>query len=346
MTTTLDDAVDNPMLSSWCDKLSSAVRPPRVVLAEGDDPRVRLAATELVRRGIVPVLVREIEYDVRPSDDHYSLEPGVESLTRTDLVKGPAGHLIADVARRRGWAGETVAQRLHNPIYLAAACVELGIADACVAGSLHPTGDVLRAGIHVIGLAEDSKLLSSSFLLRMPDGSTLAFGDCAVVPEPDEHQLAEIAVATAHSFQRLTGRAPVVAMLSFSTFGSADHETVRRVRNATELVREMAPGLEVDGEMQFDTALIPSVAAQKGAGSLVAGRANVFIFPNLAAGNIGYKIAQRLGGAQAFGPIIQGLRAPMNDLSRGCSVSDIVNVAAISALQAHTSTQEGEPGSA
>lgn len=338
MTTTVDGVVDNPMLSSWLHQLDSAGHPPRVVLPEGDDPRVRRAATELVRRGIVPLLVCETG-DAAPG-------PGVEILSITELTKGQAGQLIADVGSRRDWARKDVALRRRHPIYLAAACVELGIADACVAGSLHPTGDVLRAGIHVIGLAEDSKLLSSSFLLRMPDGSTLAFGDCAVVPDPDEHQLAEIAVATAHSFQRLTDRAPVVAMLSFSSFGSADHETVRCVRHATDLVREMSPELEVDGEMQFDTALISSVAAQKGAGSIVAGRANVFIFPNLAAGNIGYKIAQRLGGAQAFGPIIQGLRAPMNDLSRGCSVSDIVNVAAISALQANTPTQEREPNTA
>ena len=327
----VDDAVDNPMLERWLHQLDSAARPSRVVLAEGDDPRVRRAAGELVRRGIVPLLINK---------DRVSMSgPGVESLAIAQLATGSAGQLIAEVGSRRGWTAEEIDVRRCHPVYLAAACVDLGIADACVAGSLFPTGDVLRAGIQIIGLANGAQLLSSSFVLNMPDRSTLAFGDCAVVPDPNEHQLAEIAVSTADTFHRLTGRDPVVAMLSFSSFGSADHETVRRVRNATELVRQKAPDLAVDGEMQFDTALVASVAAQKASTSPVAGRANVLIFPNLAAGNIGYKIAQRLGGAQAFGPIIQGLRAPMNDVSRGCDVSDIVNVAAISALQAHKLAQ-------
>lgn len=314
------------MLSSWLHQLDGAGCPTRVVFAEGDDPRVRRAAGELVRRGIVPVLVSDTGESATMS--------GIETLSIAGLASKEAGRLIAEVGSRRGWTADVVAKRRHHPVYLAAACVELGLADACVAGSQNPTADVLRAGLHIFGLADDSGLLSSSFLMRMPDDATLAFGDCAVVPDPNEHQLAEIAVATARTFQLLTERAPVVAMLSFSSFGSADHESVRRVRNATGLVREMAPELEVDGEMQFDTAILSSVAEQKGAASVVAGRANVLIFPNLEAGNIGYKIAQRLGGAQAFGPIIQGLRAPMNDLSRGCDVSDIVNVAAISALQA------------
>jgi phosphotransacetylase len=212
--------------------------------------------------------------------------------------------------------------------------VRLGSADAAVAGCRNPSGDVIRAGLHMIGLRPGHSTVSSSFLLRTPDGRSLAFGDCAVVPEPDETQLADIALATAGTFGSLTGEDPVVAMLSFSTLGSADHASVRRVREATRLVRERDPGLCVDGEMQFDAALVASVAEQKAAGSSVAGRANVFVFPNLAAGNIGYKIAQRLGGADAFGPILQGLRAPMNDLSRGCDAEDVVSVAVISALQA------------
>jgi phosphotransacetylase len=315
------------MLERWCACLSGT---PRVVLAEGDDPRVRRAANELVRRGLVPVLVQG---GGRPRDGRVSLDPGVETTSVADLVTGPAGDLVRAIGARRGWTEQAVTDRAGTPAYLAAALVARGDADACVAGSTAPTGDVIRAGLHVIGLAPDSRTLSSSFLLVLPDDRTLAFGDCAVVPEPDAAQLADIAISTARTFTTLTGEDPAVAMLSFSTLGSAEHETVRRVRDATALARVQAPELVVDGEMQFDAAIVSSVAAQKAAGSAVAGHANVFIFPDLNAGNIGYKIAQWLGGAQAFGPILQGLRAPMNDLSRGCDVADVVNVSVISALQ-------------
>lgn len=331
--TRLHVAPNNLLLRQWCDDLRSTGRTPRVVFAEGDDPRVRTAAAELVHLGIEPILIC-----VEPrlsSRDSGEIATGVATVSTAQLLEGPAGRLVSDVARRRRWSGDGQS-RVTHPVYLAAACVHAGLADACVAGSTGPTGDVLRAGIQIIGLAPDSKVLSSSFLLLTPGGAAMSFGDCAVVPDPDEHQLAEIAIATAATFQTLAGTRPVVAMLSFSTLGSAEHETVVRVRNATQHVRAMAPDLLVDGEMQFDTAMVASVAAQKAAGSAVAGHANVFIFPNLSAGNIGYKIAQRLGGAEAFGPIIQGLNAPMNDLSRGCSVSDIIHVAVISAIQAMT----------
>ena len=336
-----DDVVGNPMLTDWCDQLRRAGSPPRVVLAEGDDPRVRWAAAQLVGLGIEPILISQAQGPATRSIGPGGIGPQVRVLSTFELVNGPAGHLVYDVARKRGWSGEGLS-RLSHPVYLAAACVELEIADACVAGSTYPTSDVLRAGIQVIGLKAGSQVLSSSFLMLMPDGSTAAFGDCAVIPDPSEEQLAEIAIATARTFHGLTGREPAVAMLSFSTLGSAQHETVERVRRATARVHELEPGLQVDGEMQFDTAIVSAVASQKAAESSVAGHANVFIFPNLSAGNIGYKIAQRLGGAEAFGPIIQGLRAPMNDLSRGCSVSDIVNVAVISAVQARSSAHERE----
>lgn len=322
------------ILTRWSDRLAGLDRPPHVVLAEGDDPRVRAAARELGRYGVAPVLV---------SADGARGET-VRCLTVTELAHGPAGERVAAAGRARGWPDQVIEARRNDPVYLAAGLVAAGGADACVAGCAHPTGEVIRAGVHVIGLSAGAPLLSSSFLLVLPDGRMVAFADCAVVPEPEEKQLAEIAVATASTYGALTGEEPVVAMLSFSTLGSADHESVRWVRSAAALVRKRRPDLAVEGELQFDAAFVESVAAHKAPGSAVAGRANVFIFPNLSAGNIGYKIAQRLGGAQAYGPVLQGLAAPMNDLSRGCDASEVVNVAVISALQAKSRAWDAAAG--
>lgn len=299
-----------------------------MVLADGDDPRVQEAAVALPRHGVVPMLICHAPDDLPVGE--------VEVRAVQELARSAPGQRVAALGRDRGWTGAVISERQHDPAYLAAACVSVGLADAAVAGATQPTSDVVRAGLQVIGLAAGSRLLSSSFLLLPRHGAPLAFGDCAVVPEPDEEQLADIAAATADTYTSLTGRTPHVAMLSFSTYGSADHESVRRVRSATGLVRERRPDLNVDGELQLDAALVESVALSKAGGSTVAGHANVLIFPNLAAGNIGYKIAEHLGGAEAVGPILQGLAAPMNDLSRGCGTDDVVNVAVLSALQARS----------
>jgi phosphate acetyltransferase len=209
-----------------------------------------------------------------------------------------------------------------------------GDADGCVTGAATTTADVLRAALYCIGLAPGTSTLSSAFLMEFPEGRVFTYGDCAVVPYPDAKQLAEIALSSAKTHHQLTGETPRVALLSFSTKGSATHERVDLVREALAIAKERDPQLMIDGELQFDAALLPAIGQRKAPGSDVAGQANVFIFPNLDAGNIGYKMTERLAGATATGPIIQGLAKPMHDLSRGASWEDIVNTVAVSAVQA------------
>jgi phosphotransacetylase len=302
----------------------------RVVLTDGDDDRMVVAARRLAATTpVTPVLLSDT---LRPRN-------GIEVLTTADArdLPGIAECLETALSRRKLSPGERDALA-GDPLYIGAAAVRAGLADACVGGAARPTADVIRAGIRVIGLAAGVDTVTSCFLMLMPDGRAFAYADCAVLPEPDTQQLAEVALSTTSTFAALADRVPVVAMLSFSTKGSADHPVVHRVRAATELVRARSPQLAVDGELQFDAAVAEAVATRKAPGSPVAGRANVFIFPNLDAGNIAYKITERLGHAAAVGPILQGLAAPMNDLSRGCSVDDVVSVALISAVQAARNT--------
>lgn len=322
--TTLEGNPQESLPAGWLNRLMSE-HAARVVLPEGSDPRVIQAANRLVQLGISVTVLG-------PDELRRSFDERVRIIDADVLGEGAAGDLVRERYASKG--PDRAGRAATSVVNLGAALVELGEADACVAGCAHPTSDVLRAGLRVLGLAPGNQTLSSSFLMVLPDGRSVAFADCAVVPDPTAQQLADIAVASASTYEALTGKSPAVALLSFSTKGSAEHPSIIKIRSALDLIRRRSPMLPVDGELQFDTAFVEAVGAAKAPGSPVAGRANVFVFPDLGSGNIGYKIAQRVGGAQALGPILQGLSAPMNDLSRGCSAEDIVNVALLSAVQA------------
>jgi phosphate acetyltransferase len=314
----------------------------RIVLPEGTEERTIKAADRLLGEDIAEIILIGTPDEIHSSADGY----GLKNIDRATIVD-PKNHakkqqyadLLLQLRQKKGMTAEKAAELVEDPLYLGCLVIKAGDADGEIAGARNFTGDVLRPALQIIKTSPGITCVSGAYLMftkapQYGEDGLLVFADCAVMPNPTAQELAQIAVSSGATARAIAGIEPRIAMLSFSTKGSAQHEMVDKVVEATRLAREMAPDLTIDGELQADAALVASVGAKKAPGSVVAGKANVLVFPSLEVGNIGYKLVERLGGAEAIGPVLQGMAAPVNDLSRGCSTDDIYKMVAITANQA------------
>ena len=315
----------------------------RIVLPEGTEERTIKAADKAIADGIADIIILGNKAEIAALAQKFELK-NIEKATIIDPMDNPDAekyaNLLYELRKAKGMTMEDAQKLVCNPLYLGCLIIKAGDADGQVAGAQNTTGNVLRPALQIIKTSPGITCVSGAMMMitnakEYGEEGVLFFADVAVTPNPDANQLSQIAVCTAQTAKALAGiEQPRVAMLSFSTKGSAKHEMVEKVTEATKLAHELAPELDLDGELQADAALVPFVGASKAPGSTVAGKANVLVFPDLGAGNIGYKLVQRLGGAEAIGPVLQGIARPVNDLSRGCSVEDVYMMVAITANQA------------
>jgi len=314
----------------------------RIVLPEGTEKRTLQAANEILEEELAKIILIGNPDEINNLAQEMNLAY-IKNATIVDPLKHEKKEtyidLMLEIRKSKGLTREEASKLIENPLYLATLMIKNGDADGEVAGAANATGDVLRPAFQYVKTAPGISVVSGAFIMILKDkefgeDGIMVFADCAVHPNPTDKELAEIAVATGKTTRAIAGFEPKIAMLSFSTKGSAKHEMVDKVVSATKIAKEMAPDLQIEGELQADAAIIEAIGQQKAPGSPIAGKANVLVFPTLETGNITYKLVQRLAHAEAIGPVLQGMAAPINDLSRGCSVSDITNLIAITANQA------------